>query len=362
MTDNPYNHIPDHIWNSIPDNHQGSIKWGNKHQFGHHKSIGTVCWQPFRGGSIDRDGNVYVCTCDGYLPVSVGNILDFQRIQDIWNNPIAHQLQSTVQDRSYLYCDVSNCGIRQAGKKTLDETLDVHPTYDLFVNIDESCNLRCPSCRDELIFIKRNNPEFLQKLQMINHLQKLIEDFDGPISLTTSGNGDPFASEIYQDFLREIKLKPGQFINFLTNGLLLKTRCNENLSIIENTENFYISVDAATKQTYELVRPPANWERLLDNFDYLVEKKNQGYKFEVTINFVISSLNFRDIPVLFELCAQYGFGYRFAYLQDWYTQQGEHFKKYAVHKATHPDFRDWQELYQKHIRKIEAGLSSERSS
>ena len=76
---------------------------------------------------------------------------------------------------------------------------------------------------------------------MIDHLEKLIKKFDGQISLTTSGNGDPFASDIYQNFLKNINLKPGQIINFLTHGLLLKTRCEANPNLIETTQNFFIS-------------------------------------------------------------------------------------------------------------------------
>ena len=367
MSENPYKHVPNKIWNSIPKDHQGSIKWGNKHQFGHNKSLNTVCWQPFKGGSIDRLGNVYICTCDGYLPVSVGHILDFDNIEDIWNNPLALELQGTILDKTYLYCDVSNCGIKQTEKVNKEKALEFHEHYDLFVNIDESCNLRCPSCRDDLIFIKRDNVQFAKKIQMIDHLEKLIKKFDGQISLTTSGNGDPFASEIYQNFLKNINLKPGQIINFLTNGLLLKTRCEANPNLIETTQNFFISVDAATKNTYEKVRPPAKWERLIENLDYLAEKRFQpdnpsNPKFLVTIMFVISSLNFRDIPDLFNLCKKYNFKYKFSYLQDWYTQEGAHFKKYAVHKSTHPDFREWQIMYQKYIREIDAGLSFSESS
>lgn len=318
--------------------------------FGKNKNLKLFCKDPFDGCSIDRFGNVFVCTCDGKLPVSVGHILDLQSLEDIWNNSTAASLQQSIINGSFCYCDVNTCGILHSNNTTADNYFKQARRKEIFLNIDESCNLQCPSCRDGLIYIKSGH-NYNNKKLWANHFHNLIKNYDGALAVYTSGNGDPFASEIYQEFLQTCKLKSNQKFNFLTNGLLLKQRIADNPYLITNTDTVMISIDAGSKTVYEDVRRPGKWSRLIENLDYLRELV-QNHSINAQLNFVIQRANYRDIPNFIQLAKNYGFRTHYALLEDWRTFGGDFYQKNAVHLVEHPEHSDWLEIYNQYQSQI----------
>jgi MoaA/NifB/PqqE/SkfB family radical SAM enzyme len=89
------------------------------------------------------------------------------------------------------------------------------------INVDESCNLACPSCRNTKINWT-SGKKYEDRLTIATHLVKLINKFEKPLEIMMSGNGDPFASLIYRPLLLEMLPKENINIRFLTNGLLLE--------------------------------------------------------------------------------------------------------------------------------------------
>ena len=100
--------------------------------FGKPKSLNLFCKDPFDGCSIDRFGQVFVCTCDGKLPISVGHIMDFVSLDQIWTNDIARQLQQTILEQKFTYCDVSNCGIMYSNPVDADSYLSSRRRKEIF--------------------------------------------------------------------------------------------------------------------------------------------------------------------------------------------------------------------------------------
>jgi len=318
--------------------------------FGVDKQLKLFCKDPFDGCSIDRFGNVFVCTCDGKLPISVGHILEFDTLDQVWSNPIAKSLQETILDGGFTYCDVNACGILHSGTSTADDYFSQPRRKEIFLNIDESCNLRCPSCRDGLIYIKRGQ-EYNDKKLWVDHFHTLVKNYTGALDLYTSGNGDPFASEIYQEFLSTCQLKSNQKFNFLTNGLLLKQRISNNPYLIENTNTVMISIDAGSEAVYEDVRRPGKWSRLIENLDYLY-MLSQQHGINAQLNFVIQRANYQDIPNFIKLAKHYDFRTHYALLEDWRTHNGEFYLSSAVHEPAHPEHQQWLQIrqqYQEHI-------------
>jgi sRNA-binding regulator protein Hfq len=321
--------------------------------FGIAKDLSIFCADPFTGCSIDRNGDVFVCTCDGKLPVSVGHIMDFDCLEDFWQNPIAHCLQTTIIDGSFRYCDVKRCGILHNEHATRENFEQHKSQRTVFLNIDESCNLQCPSCRDEMIFVK-NGSKLEQKITWIDHFHNIIKTYNGKLQIFTSGNGDPFASEIYQNFLTTCKLKQDQNFSFLTNGLLLKKRMQQNSSLINCTQVVMISMDAGSRDVYEDVRRPGKWITLLENLDYL-KFLQDTHNIRAQLNFVIQKANYKDIPNFIELADRYEFRTHYAELEDWATGDGGFYKNNAVHLINHPEHNQYMEIVQQYKHKINLG-------
>lgn len=255
---------------------------------------------------VDYNSNCLVCACDGWLPVPIGQVRDFKTLGEAWSSPTARMLQQDVDSQRFTWCAVEHCGIRQH---------DIHtPTHELAINIDESCNLFCPSCRRDRI-MHSSGAEFERKQQDMDRILEWLAEFPEPIHIITSGNGDPLASLIMRRFLQNYQPRPGQTFTMFTNGLLIKKQLSR-LPILDAIKNFRISIDAATADTYQVVRRGGDWKLLLDNLDFLT---GFGDRFGVTANFCLQQKNYREVGAFIELCESRGFWPRIHELDDWGT-------------------------------------------
>jgi Radical SAM superfamily/Iron-sulfur cluster-binding domain len=270
-------------------------------------NIVNRCNLPYKALGIDTGGECFLCQCEAWLPVSVGNILDFHSLAQVWDNPVAQELQRDVDEKKFTHCAVEHCFITEQ-----DIVFD---NYQISVNIDETCNLACPSCRRELIN-HNSGADYEKKLNMVNHLVNLINEFDQPMKLVMSGNGDPLASLIMRPLLLNWRPKHNQTIKLFTNGLLMR-KLLPNSPVYPHIDEYQISVDAGSKSVYEVVRQPGKFEVLLDNLTWLAETRKVNTK--VYLQFCLSGNNATDIVNFAELCKKFGFVGNITKLDNWNT-------------------------------------------
>ena len=273
-------------------------------------SITNTCNMATRGLSIDMEGDCFLCHCDAYLPVAVANILDLKRLRDVWHLPASGYLQQNIADQKFTYCAVEHCGI-------LQHDVDLQ-RYEISVNIDESCNLACPTCRRGAIMHQKGDL-YERRLAAVNHLVNLVNDFDEPegLLLTMSGNGDPLASAIMRPLIKEFQPGPNQSIRLFTNGLLLEKQLDQS-PILNNVRQCFISIDAGSEIVYERVRLGGRFSQLIANLDWL-KQTVAGTGAEVLLKFVLQQDNYHDVQNFCKLCVDYGFSGVIHRLEDWGT-------------------------------------------
>jgi len=281
-----------------------------KHQYNlydRNPKIGITnrCNIPEKTITIDNQGNCLLCICDGWLPVSVGHIMDFNSFEQIWQSEIGKKIQKDVAKKNFTWCSVDYCGIKNSNQLMSD--------YSIGINIDESCNLRCPTCRDHLISFT-SGKIYQDKLLWSKHIVKLLEKFDPACLITMSGNGDPFASLIYRPILMNIIPKPQQNFRIMTNGLLLK-KLLKKTAIYDNITHYSISVDAGDQQTYEKVRINAKWETLIENLDFL--KSELSVDKSVCLNFCLHKENLDSLDNFLKLVEKYQWSGTIQPMEDW---------------------------------------------
>lgn len=254
------------------------------------------CNNPEKILSIDHEGNCFVCSCDGWLPISVGHIMEFDKIEDVWQSPVAKQLQKDIiEDRNFTHCSVDYCGIKEYNCVSND--------YFISINIDESCNLQCPSCRSKFINFTKG-PIYEKKLVWAQHISKLLEEFKKPSTIVMSGNGDPFASLIYRPILLNTVPYKDHRYKIMTNGLLLD-KLLKKTSIYPNIREISVSVDAGDKETYEQVRLKGSWEVLMNNFNFLQQELTSRPDIHVNVNFCFQRNNYKSLENFVKLIEQY---------------------------------------------------------
>lgn len=302
---------------------------------------GQYCYHPFNTITVDGHGDIYMCVCQAWLPISVGNILDFNQFEDIISSVKAKQIQSSILDGSYRYCDNNTCGIIQENK--LKNNFDQCSPTITWINfaLDPSCNLTCPSCRNNFVFLKRGR-EFNKRIQITKHLIKLIEQHNQALTLTLSGDGDPFASLIYRYLLSNltVKFRPVE-IEIVTNGILAKAHWRKMVGIHRNVVRFKISFDAGSEAIYNITRRGGDWHKLIDSTKYIRKwKQDNKSRMVLTANFVVQQANYKDMINYVELCTELGFDeINFQKIVDWGTF--ENFVQEAVWENTHPEFAEF---------------------
>ena len=290
------------------------------------------CNLPHKTVAIDGFGNCMICECDGWLPISVCNIMEVDTLDQIWQSPRAKTIQGSVDQGKFTWCSVNRCGILKGDK--------VRQTYYVSINIDDSCNLACPSCRKSKVY-RTDGEEFDSRYKLVVRLLDLINKFDSPIEIMMSGNGDPFASLIYRPLLLGMEPKQNINIRFLTNGLLLK-KLMPKMSIKQSIRHLGISIDAGDRETYERVRLGGKWETLIENLDYV--KHNMDC--EVTLKFVLQRDNLASLDNFVSLVERYQFRGNIIPIEDWGTLCN--FSAHNIFDTSHPDHKVLKEKLEKH--------------
>lgn len=293
--------------------------------------IKNKCNVPLTNINIDYKGRIFICDCDGHLPYPVGNISNVQSLDDIYQNDIAKDLISTVTENKFIFCHTERCGIQFNDKISPLNNLTIH------LGIDPGCNYACPSCRERIVL--DNSEEFLNPRKVwIDNIYKIIESASSrKITIMLGSNGDPFVSELYVYALEVFSKLDNIRFNFRTNGSRLLKHADKIRSLKDRIDRIDISIDAATKETYEKVRRPGKWENLLENLQFL--KDNGIFS---TASFVVQVDNFREMPAFVEFCYQYNIKPNFALLVDWGTWHN--FDEHVVHTPSSPYYDEFRQI------------------
>lgn len=260
------------------------------------------CKLPFTRISIDDDGNVWPACCPDWVKFPLGNIFK-QSWQEIWHGEDATRLRGSMYDGSLQYCKKDWCphvadalaGIENYHVVPLDKQpprwtgqAPVHVN----LNYDQTCNLKCPSCRTDFI---HNRGRELEKVQ---YIQQYVETQILPTveSIALTGVGDPFMSRVFRNFLINFDSKkyPNiKTIHFHTNGQLFdETMYNKMKGIHHLNLSTDISIDAASAEVYGKVRPPGNWNRLMKNLQFIKSLDNLVL---LGISMVVQRDNYREM-------------------------------------------------------------------
>lgn len=260
--------------------------------------ITNVCPKPFDTVLIDSQGSCFICECTAWLPQSVGN-LHKNTLDEVFKSATAEHLRDSIRDGSYRYCNFSQCQWLQ--KDIVENYKGALPKISTIrLAIDNSCNLACPSCRKSKIFHKKG-----QMLKMRLSLADKINDYlkrHDNIHIHIGSDGDPFASLVYRHFMREVPDNKSFTFNFQTNGLLLKKMFDRLSNVFCRLKELNISIDGATKKTYEMLRKGGNFDLLLENLEFI---KQYHQHFKINFHMVVQKSNWQEMNQMINLAEKF---------------------------------------------------------
>lgn len=318
-----------------------------------------VCGSPFHYLEIHKN-NVHCC-CPSWVPTPVGNV---GQLKEIWKSDTLKKIQASVLDGSYSYCDKTLCPylseLIHNGKvnnvffKKSDSNLNnilYGNNGPLRINLafDRSCNLSCPSCRISLIMADGETLDIIDKT-----MDEVVEAFGKNINcFYISGTADPFASKTFRNFLLnfdETKFPKLNLIHIHTNAILLNEEMwNKLKNVWKYIQTMDVSIDAATKETYKIVRRGGDWDNLQTNINFIANIKTIHKK---TFSFVVQDNNYKEMfdyyKIISKLPHKTQYEILFTKILNWGTFNDGEYKIKQIWCEEHPEF----ELFLKELKKI----------
>ncbi|MEH2950016.1 hypothetical protein [Sporofaciens sp. JLR.KK001] len=289
------------------------------------------CNTMFNHLEILDQGNTRCC-CTTFVRPNLGNVLD-KRSSEIWHSTLHRVLCLSTENRTFSFCDKSMCPLfvargREESKKEdrAYKKLGTAPEV-IALGYDPSCNLACSTCRKELYFAKG------KELETINKITEIVKREYLPQCrfLILAGNGEVFASPAYREAYECEGCKP-QYIRLLSNGMLFN-QMNWERFMKGRTSRIMltVSVDAASKETYESIRRNGNFDILKKNMEYASILRKTGELSYFRMNFVVQKENYKEMIPFVEWGQELGVDeIFFTKILNWGTYSQEEFEQISM--------------------------------
>ena len=292
------------------------------------------CNTMFNHLEILDQGNTRCC-CTTFVKPNLGNILEKSAFE-IWNSNLHKVLCLSTENKTFSFCDKTMCPLfvaKKSGVLRLEERAykSIKPFPEVVaLGYDSSCNLSCSTCRKELHFARG------EELETVNKITEIVKrDYlPGCRFLILAGNGEVFASLAYRSIYKSNECRP-QFIRLLSNGMLFN-QTNWEHFVNEHTKKIMltVSVDAATKETYESIRRNGNFDILKRNMEFASELRKRGELCYFRMNFVVQRENYKEMIPFVEWGEELGVDeVFFTKILNWGTYTEEEFAQISMMEA-----------------------------
>jgi len=158
------------------------------------------------------------------------------------------------------------------------------------VEVSTACNLKCIMCEHTYWKEPVRNMSFKEFKYIIDQFPKLRW-----IGLT--GIGESFLNPDFLKMIEYVKSK-GIWIELYDSFFLINEKISDRLIDLE-VNRIYVSIDAATKKTYEKIRVGSNFETVIRHIRHMAEHK--GTYPRLDFHYIVSKLNIKELPEFVEL-------------------------------------------------------------
>lgn len=174
---------------------------------------------------------------------------------------------------------------------------------EAWLEVSARCNLRCQMCAinyDLRYKPAAGRPPFFEP----DLFAKLRPIFPSLLRAYLFGLGEPLLNPHLIEYIRELRAA-GVQVAFNTNATLVDDAKAEAIALA-GANRVTVSIDGATKETYETIRRGASWEKVMRGIRALVAAGKRHGNPTVDMSFVAMRSNVHEIPRLVEMCAELG--------------------------------------------------------
>jgi molybdenum cofactor biosynthesis enzyme MoaA len=280
----------------------------------------------------------------------VGNAIT-QTAEEIWQSPVAIAIRGSILDGSFRFCSPMTCPWRFALPKrsgrpeefALLQRIGIEGTRQkpqhLNLSYDRSCNLSCPSCRNQSLMANKAQQDKFDRIRdrVVTPLLETAE------TVYITGSGDAFGSPHFRGILKQL-CDPHYKVEIIlgTNGQLLTPRLwREFEPLHARFRDITISIDGAIPATYERLRRGATWARLQVTMEILRAARQARHIRRLKVNMVVQCENFAEMRPLLALCKAWAVdAVCFYRLRQWGNIRPDHYLASDIVNPLHPRHRE----------------------
>jgi len=147
-----------------------------------------------------------------------------------------------------------------------DPLASMAPTC-LYLEVTNECNLTCKTC--PLTYGRVESPAMLS-LEKVRHL---VSQFPSATRIVLHGIGEPLLNKELPQIIRYLKTE-GKYVLFNSNATLLNAKWQQAL-IDSRLDEYRVSLDATTPESYTAVRGKPLFPLILSNLERFMARKRQ---------------------------------------------------------------------------------------
>lgn len=184
------------------------------------------------------------------------------------SQPVLRKLVATGLHSSML---VNNPAYKYAYKKRMSHIIKLHLEAPgvIWIENTNACNLRCIICPNKDMTRKVGFMEMEVYKKIVDEcIQLRIKQID------FVGFGEPLLDKLVIDKVAYAKMRGINTVTMTTNGTLLAPELGGEL-VRAQLDELGVSIDAATSETYDKMRPPGKLEVVEENVRNLLKVRNQ---------------------------------------------------------------------------------------
>ncbi|HTF88108.1 MAG TPA: radical SAM/SPASM domain-containing protein [Planctomycetota bacterium] len=174
----------------------------------------------------------------------------------------------------------------------------------VLIDVSNKCNLRCCMCYFAYDSVFHRKAIYLRPEQFARIAQTL---FPHAHTVYLSAGNEPLTSPWFTDLLRIAAPYRIPDLKFLTNGLLMRPEICE--AILDcGVSQVHLSIDGATKASYEAIRVGGQFERFVENVRYLAQRKRERGATHPILQFNVTLMrsNLRELESFVDLASELG--------------------------------------------------------
>ena len=184
------------------------------------------------------------------------------------------------------------------------------------IELTNNCNLRCPYCSQ---FSSLQKPKgFMEFLTFTKIIDSLVKNKTNLSNIDLFFRGESLLHPRFSEMLDYLYESARQhqiceYIKLHTNAEFLTKENTEAIlkvcdqAVLKHPGDLFLSIDAATAKTHNIVRPGGNFQKIVENIKYFLKRREEKNQFgpSMVFQFIIQPENSHEAQIFLDYWANY---------------------------------------------------------